>query len=60
VQFDFERMAVLLLLRGLTLALVVSIPESVPQRDEIVAMGFAVVAYSVFVQGITIAPWPGS
>jgi CPA1 family monovalent cation:H+ antiporter len=44
-------------LRGaLALALVLSIPESVPQYQEIVTVTFAVVAYSIFVQGITIAP----
>ncbi len=44
-------------LRGaLALALVLGIPESVPQRQEIITVSFAVVAFSIFVQGLTIGP----
>jgi len=41
-------------LRGaLALALVLALPESTPNRGEIVVTAFAVVAFSIFVQGIT-------
>lgn len=41
-------------LRGaLALALVLALPESMPQRSEIVVTAFAVVAFSIFIQGIT-------
>jgi len=44
-------------LRGaLALALVLALPASVPERDEIVVVAFAVVAFSIFVQGTTM-PW---
>ncbi len=44
-------------LRGaLALALSLSLPEDLPQRDVIVVITFAVVAFSVFVQGLTITP----
>jgi CPA1 family monovalent cation:H+ antiporter len=44
-------------LRGaLALALVLSLPSNVPRRDEIVSVAFAVVAFSIFVQGLTITP----
>lgn len=44
-------------LRGaLALALALSLPEDLPPRDVIVAITFAVVAFSVFVQGLTITP----
>jgi monovalent cation:H+ antiporter, CPA1 family len=44
-------------LRGaLALALVLSIPEVYPLRDSIVAVTFAVVAFSVIVQGLTCRP----
>jgi CPA1 family monovalent cation:H+ antiporter len=42
-------------LRGaLALALALSLPETLPYRDEVVAVAFAVVAFSIFVQGLTI------
>jgi len=45
-------------LRGaLALALALGLPPEVPQRGEIIATSFAVVAFSVFVQGLTIAPF---
>jgi CPA1 family monovalent cation:H+ antiporter len=45
-------------LRGaLSLALALGLPPNVPQRDTIIAISFAVVAFSVFVQGLTIAPF---
>jgi CPA1 family monovalent cation:H+ antiporter len=41
-------------LRGaLSLALALSLPESLPRKDEVVAVAFAVVAFSIFVQGLT-------
>jgi len=44
-------------LRGaLALALVLSLPASLPLRDEIVIAAFAVVAFSVLVQGLTMTP----
>ena len=44
-------------LRGaLALALALSLPESLPRRDVIVVITFAVVAFSVFAQGLTITP----
>lgn len=44
-------------LRGaLALALALALPADLEQRDTIVVLTFAVVAFSVFVQGLTIAP----
>jgi len=44
-------------LRGaLALALALGLPLEVPQREEIITVSFAVVAFSVFVQGLTIKP----
>lgn len=44
-------------LRGaLALALALALPEEVPQRDLVIAVTFVVVAFSVFVQGLTIPP----
>jgi CPA1 family monovalent cation:H+ antiporter len=44
-------------LRGaLALALALSIPEDLPHHDAIVVITFAVVAFSVFAQGLTITP----
>jgi CPA1 family monovalent cation:H+ antiporter len=44
-------------LRGaLALALALALPEDLAQRDAIVAITFAVVAFSVFAQGLTITP----
>ena len=44
-------------LRGaLALALSLSLPEDLPRRDIIVVITFAVVAFSVFAQGLTITP----
>ena len=41
-------------LRGaLALALALALPDSIPERGEIVAVAFAVVAFSIFVQGLT-------
>jgi CPA1 family monovalent cation:H+ antiporter len=45
-------------LRGaLALALALGLPEAMPYRSEIVETSFAVVAFSVFAQGLTIAPF---
>ncbi len=44
-------------LRGaLALALALGLPEEVPARAEIITVSFAVVAFSVFVQGSTMTP----
>lgn len=44
-------------LRGaLALALALAVPEDLPQHDAIITVTFAVVAFSVFVQGLTITP----
>ena len=44
-------------LRGaLALALALSLPLETPRRAEIVAVSFAVVAFSAFVQGLTVIP----
>ncbi len=44
-------------LRGaLGLALALTIPDSVPERSDIINSAFAVVAFSIFVQGLTMPP----
>jgi CPA1 family monovalent cation:H+ antiporter len=44
-------------LRGaLALALALGLPSEFPERDAIIAVAFAVVGYSIFVQGLTIVP----
>lgn len=44
-------------LRGaLALALALSLPDDLPRRDVIITLTFAVVAFSVFAQGLTITP----
>jgi len=44
-------------LRGaLALALALALPVDIPQRELIITLTFAVVAFSIFVQGLTIAP----
>jgi CPA1 family monovalent cation:H+ antiporter len=45
-------------LRGaLALALALGLPPEMPLREEIITISFAVVAFSVFVQGLTMAPF---
>jgi len=45
-------------LRGaLALALALGLPPEVPRREEIITISFAVVAFSVFVQGLTMEPF---
>jgi monovalent cation:H+ antiporter, CPA1 family len=45
-------------LRGaLALALALGLPADVPRRDQILTISFAVVAFSIFVQGLTMAPF---
>ncbi|GFO53851.1 sodium/hydrogen exchanger [Geomonas sp. Red276] len=41
---------------ALGLALALGLPATVPQRTQIVTVAFAVVAFSVFVQGLSMAP----
>jgi CPA1 family monovalent cation:H+ antiporter len=44
-------------LRGaLALALAMGLPSALPQKDVIVSVSFAVVAFSIFVQGLTMTP----
>jgi CPA1 family monovalent cation:H+ antiporter len=44
-------------LRGaLALALALALPADLPLHDDVVTLTFAVVAFSVFVQGLTITP----
>jgi CPA1 family monovalent cation:H+ antiporter len=44
-------------LRGaLALALALALPTAVPRREAIIAVAFAVVAFSIFVQGLTMPP----
>jgi CPA1 family monovalent cation:H+ antiporter len=44
-------------LRGaVALALALGLPDGAPHREEIITISFAVVAFSVFVQGLTITP----
>jgi len=44
-------------LRGaLALALALGLPPNLPQHDEIIAVSFAVVAFSIFAQGLTMRP----
>ncbi len=45
-------------LRGaLALALALGLPPEIPQREEIITISFAVVVFSIFVQGLTMAPF---
>jgi len=44
-------------LRGaLALGLALALPASVPEREQIIPVAFAIVAFSVFVQGLTMEP----
>jgi Na+:H+ antiporter len=44
-------------LRGaLALALALGLPQGLPHRDDIVTVAFAVVAFSIFAQGLTMTP----
>jgi monovalent cation:H+ antiporter, CPA1 family len=44
-------------LRGaLALALALALPPTLPRHDDVVTLTFAVVAFSVFVQGLSITP----
>ena len=44
-------------LRGaLALALALALPRDLPRHDDVVTLTFAVVAFSIFVQGLTITP----
>lgn len=57
VRLSYQHVLVWGGLRGaLALALALALPESIPERHEIVATAFAVVAFSIFVQGLTM-PW---
>jgi len=45
-------------LRGaVALALALGLPPTVPLREDIIAISFAVVAFSVFVQGLSMVPF---
>jgi CPA1 family monovalent cation:H+ antiporter len=41
----------------LALALALGLPSAVPQREQIITISFAVVVFSVFVPGLTMAPF---
>ena len=44
-------------LRGaLALALALGLPDDIPHREQIITAAFGVVAFSIFVQGLTITP----
>ena len=44
-------------LRGAVgLALALAVPESVPERGQIIVLAFGVVAFSIFLQGLTMPP----
>jgi len=44
-------------LRGaLALALALGLPENIPQREQIITAAFGVVAFSIFIQGLTMTP----
>jgi CPA1 family monovalent cation:H+ antiporter len=44
-------------LRGaLALALALGLPDNIPQREEIITIAFAVVAFSIFAQGLSMTP----
>jgi len=44
-------------LRGaLALALALALPQDIPRHDDVVTITFAVVAFSIFAQGLTITP----
>jgi monovalent cation:H+ antiporter, CPA1 family len=44
-------------LRGaLALALAMGLPDTIPQREDIITVAFAVVAFSIFAQGLTMTP----
>jgi monovalent cation:H+ antiporter, CPA1 family len=44
-------------LRGaLGLALALTVPDNVPERDDMIISAFAVVTFSIFVQGLTMSP----
>jgi CPA1 family monovalent cation:H+ antiporter len=40
----------------LALALALALPEDLPHHDVIISLTFAVVAFSVFAQGLTLTP----
>jgi CPA1 family monovalent cation:H+ antiporter len=40
----------------LALALALALPRELPRHDDIVSITFAVVAFSIFVQGLTMSP----
>ena len=41
---------------ALALALALALPEEVPRREEIITVSFSVVAFSIFVNGLTMTP----
>lgn len=60
IPISFQHILVWGGLRGaLALALVLSLPSTLAERPQITAAAFAVVAFSVIVQGITISPVMG-
>jgi monovalent cation:H+ antiporter, CPA1 family len=57
VDLRFQHILVWGGLRGaLALALALALPQQLPEHDAIITVTFAVVAFSVFVQGLTMTP----
>lgn len=57
IDYRYQHVLVWVGLRGaLALALALALPGNVPERREIIVVSFAVVAFSIFVQGLTM-PW---
>jgi CPA1 family monovalent cation:H+ antiporter len=57
VEQRYQHMLVWGGLRGaLGLALALTVPDNVPERDAMIISAFAVVTFSIFVQGLTMAP----
>ena len=58
VDIQFQHVLVWGGLRGaLGLALALTVPDSVPEQNDIIVAAFAVVAFSIFVQGTTMSPF---
>jgi CPA1 family monovalent cation:H+ antiporter len=57
IDWRFQHVLVWGGLRGaLALALALALPDDLPERQEIIVVAFAVVAFSIFIQGLTM-PW---
>jgi CPA1 family monovalent cation:H+ antiporter len=57
VEQRYQHMLVWGGLRGaLGLALALTVPDNIPERDDMIISAFAVVTFSIFVQGLTMSP----